>query len=305
MTATKKRKKRKENYFMKQFIAIVVVLFVVLGIVDFCSPTWGFFARVPVGNVAVVTHFGEIKNDAVEPGLHAKGFFDHYNCLDTRTQKIQGDLMAFSKDMQEVKVEMTTNYNVSSSTAVKLFKEVNTDYDNKIIKPVITEAAKVVFAQYTAEELIVNRGKLADEIKSAIIDALAEYNINISLVTINDIDFSDAFTNAVEAKQVATQEKLRAQTEQEQETIKAQAEAARKVIAAQAEADAVKAKADAEAYAITTKAEAEAKANKDIAESLTADLLSYTEINRWDGAMPRFVLNGDAAPAIMFEDIDF
>lgn len=291
----------------KQIIAVVIALFIVLGIVDFCSPTWGFFARVPVGNVAVVTHFGEIKNDAVEPGLHAKGFFDHYNCLDTRTQKIQSQLAAFSKDMQEVNIEMTVNYNVSGTTAVKLFKEVNTDYDNKIIKPIITEAAKVVFAKYTAEELIVHRGQLADEIKAAIVEALGGYDINISLVTINDIDFSDAFTNAVEAKQVATQEKLRAQTEQEQETIKAQAEAARKVIAAQAEADAVKAKADAEAYAITTKAEAEAKANKEIANSLTEDLLSYTEINRWDGAMPKIVMNGDATPMIPinFEDIEF
>lgn len=293
MTATKKRKKRKENYFMRQVIAVCVALFIVLCIVDFCSPTWGFFARVPVGNVAVVTHFGEIKNDAVEPGLHAKGFFDHYNCLDTRTQKIQSQLAAFSKDMQEVNVEMTVNYNVSGSTAVKLFKEVNTDYDNKIIKPVITEAAKVVFAKYTAEELITHRGQLADEIKTAIVEALDGYDINISLVTINDIDFSDAFTNAVEAKQVATQEKLRAQTEQEQETIKAQAEAERKVIAAQAEADAVKAKADAEAYAIKIKAEAEAEANSKIAESITAELIDYNKINQWDGVLPTTVVGGD------------
>lgn len=285
---------------MKQFVAVVIALFIVLGIVDFCSPTWGFFARVPVGNVAVVTHFGEIKNDAVEPGLHAKGFFDHYNCLDTRTQKIQSQLAAFSKDMQEVNIEMTVNYNVSGSTAVKLFKEVNTDYDNKIIKPVITEAAKVVFAKYTAEELIVHRGQLADEIKIAIVEALGAYDINISLVTINDIDFSDAFTNAVEAKQVATQEKLRAQTEQEQETIKAQAEAARKVIAAQAEADAVKAKADAEAYALTTKAEAEAKANKQIADSITPELIDYNRINQWDGVMPTTLVgdSGDLTPIL-------
>ena len=50
-------------------------------------------------------------------------------------------------------------------------------------------------------------------------------------------DFTDAFTNAVEAKQVAAQNKLKAQTEQEQATMEEEARAKRAIITANAEAE--------------------------------------------------------------------
>lgn len=274
-------------------LIVTVAVALVLIFIDVFSPTYGLVGRVPTGNIAVVTRYGKVQEATIEPGFHFKGFADRYHNLDTRTRKIDGALAAFSKDMQEVDIQMAVNYNVTANAAVKLFNEVGEEYERVIIVPTITESTKIVFAKYTADELISHRGSLADEIKSEITTELSVYDINVSLVTITDIDFSDAFTDAVEAKQVATQEKLKEQTQQEQATIRATAEAERKVIEAQAEADAVKAKADAEAYAIKIKAEAEAEANAKVAMSITPELIDYNKINQWNGVLPTTVVTGD------------
>ena len=59
----------------------------------------------------------------------------------------------------------------------------------------------------------------------------------------------------------------------------------------------VKINADAEAYSTKVKAEAEAEANQKIAESLTENLIQFTQVNQWDGQLPAYV-SGSAAEAL-------
>ena len=125
------------------------------------------------------------------------------------------------------------------------------------------------------------------------------FGIDIANVAIENIDFSDSFTDAIEAKQVATQELQRAQTQQQQANLEASAAAERQRIAAQAEADVAKIAADAEAYAISAKAAAEAEANAMIADSLTDALIDYTQAQNWNGELPdTYVGASDALPVL-------
>ena len=125
----------------------------------------------------------------------------------------------------------------------------------------------------------------------------------MSAIAIEDIDFTDAFTNAVEAKQVASQEKLTAQTQQERLTMEAKAEAERAVIEAEAKAERDKIEADAEAYAIKTKADAEAEANTKIAKSLIPELIDYIFAQNWNGELPT-VSGGDFSNILDFRDLE-
>ena len=93
---------------------------------------------------------------------------------------------------------------------------------------------------------------------------------------------------ANEAKQVAAQNKLTAQTRAEQEVIEAEAAARVQVIQAQADADEMLAKAQAEAEATRIRAEAEAEANAKVAASLTEALIKYTYAQAWDGKYPTY-----------------
>jgi regulator of protease activity HflC (stomatin/prohibitin superfamily) len=170
-----------------------------------------------------------------------------------------------------------------------IYKTIGTDYYNNIIVPNITESVKTAVAKYSAEALVGDRSTLSKVIQDDLTTRLATYNIIVVSASIEDMDFTDAFTNAVEAKQVAEQNKLKAQTEAEQRIIEANAAAEIKRVEAEAEAEAKKIAADAEAYEISAKAEAEAEANKQIAESLTEELIEYKYYETWDGKLPGVV----------------
>ena len=128
----------------------------------------------------------------------------------------------------------------------------------------------------------------------------ADYNIDIVNTAIEDMDFSDVFTQAVEAKQVAQQELLKAQTEQEQKTMEEQAAADRQVITAKADAEVAKIQAEADREVLQIQADAaeyagqkDAAVNKALAESLNEILLEYYAIKQWDGVMPEYLAGLD------------
>lgn len=285
-------------------IALVLVLILCIGlIVDVAEPAYGFFGRVPTGYVGVITHFGKISDEIYDAGFHLKGFFAKINKMDVRTQKATTNIAAFSSDIQQVNTSVTINYNVSKENAMVLFSEIGKDYLNTLIAPRLQENVKIVFARYSAENLIQNREMLSTEICSLMREDLGAYGIDVSAIAVEDIDFTDAFTNAVEAKQVASQEKLTAQTQQERLTMEAQAQAERATIEATAQAERAKIEADAEAYVIQTKAEAEAAANAKVAASLTQELIDYTKAQLWNGEMPSVM--GDATPILDMTDFVF
>ena len=151
-----------------------------------------------------------------------------------------------------------------------------------------------------AETLIASRGILSKEIEEVLSLSLSQYNVQLVSTSIEDIDFTESFTDAVEAKQVAEQNKLRAQTEQEQAIIEANAKAEMKVIDADALAKSqiVAAQADAEVAKIGADA-AEYQGQKDAAimsnlgEMLQKypELIQYYYATNWDGQLPETMLS--------------
>jgi hypothetical protein len=148
-------------------------------------------------------------------------------------------------------------------------------------------------AFYTAENLVNCREEMSTKIESVLAERLVKYNIEVVNTAVEDMDFTDAFTNAVEAKQVAQQNKLKAETVAEQKVVEAEAAAKVKTVEAQAKAEADKIAADAEAYQIEVKATAEAEANKKLSESVTGTLIEYEYAQNWDGKLPTY-MSGDS-----------
>ena len=96
---------------------------------------------------------------------------------------------------------------------------------------------------------------------------------------------------------MAAQRKLQAEIEQKQKTMETEQQAERQKIQAEAEASVIKINADAAAYSTKIKAEAEAEANEKIAQSLTDNLIRFTQVNQWNGELPAYV-SGSAAEAL-------
>ena len=287
---------------MVKIVALVIaVVMGVLFTVDLVNPRYGFFAKVDAGYVGIREYFGKVPDEPLQPGFHVTRYFEAVHPVDVRTQVNSYKLEAFSSDIQQVIVTVAVNSNISSEAAGTLYRTVGMNYLSTLIEPRLAENVKVVISGYTAESLISKREVLSSQVLERMQKDIAPYGIVISNISIQNIDFTDAFEAAVEAKQVATQEKQRAKTQEEQKTMEAEQAAARKKIEAEAAAEVAKVKADADAYAIQAKADAEAEANRKISESLTDNLIQYHEINAWDGKLPTYMGGNGTIPIINME----
>ena len=272
----------------KGFCSVTGIVLAIIGAVLIAVSCARF---VPTGHTGVVTVFGKVENYTLDSGIEFMAPWKKVIKMDNRTQKVTVDLTFFSSDIQEVQATYTINYQISKADAMTIYSTVGKDYYDKIIAPTVMESVKIVGAQYTAEELVGNRNELAMGIEADLTDKLIQNNIVVKGTAIEDMDFTDAFTNAVEAKQVAAQNKLKAETE-----------AAQKVVEAEAAAEVKRIQTDAEAYEVKVRAEAEAEANRKIAESLTEDLIDYTYATGWDGKLPTYMMGEGTVPVMNVRD---
>jgi len=273
----------------RQIFSLVGVLWLV----------FGMFTVVPTGHTGILTTFGRVENTTLEAGLHIKTPFQQIVAMDNRTQKQQLELQCFSSDIQEVSINYSINYQIEKANAQEIYKSIGTDYYHVVMEPRIQEAVKSVIAKYTAESLIEQREVLSAQITEILVKELGTYNIEVVNTAIEDMDFSDAFTQAVEDKQVAQQQLLKAQTEQEQRTMEQKAEAERKEIAANAEAEIAVIQAEADKEVLKIQADAaeyagqkDAAVNEALSKSLTEILIEYYTLQQWDGKLPEYYVSG-------------
>ena len=100
------------------------------------------------------------------------------------------------------------------------------------------------------------RSQLSGDIRTLLTTQLEAYNVVVIDASIEDLDFSDAFTDAVEAKQVAEQKSKQAKIEQEQKNMEAEAAAKRAEIEAKAEAAVAKIAAETDLEVVKIQADA-------------------------------------------------
>ena len=301
----------------REFSAVSTGIAVVALVIGLLLGGLSFFTTIPTGHTGIVTLFGKVEDYTLQSGIHTVNPFARVIEMDNRVQKQTIELSCFSSDIQEVKCSYTLNYQISKENAQEIYKSIGKDYYDTAISPNIAESVKTIVAHYNAEELVANRDKLASEIEALLKQKLTDYYIEVVSTAVEDLDFTDAFTNAVESKQVAVQNKLKAQTEQEQKTMEAKQTAERAKIQAEADKEIARIKAEADAEASRINAEADLKVqqinadateyvgqkesakNKAISESLTDELLRYYFITQWNGEYPDYYVGSDNISTIV------
>lgn len=274
----------------------------VLGIVMIvCS----CISTVPTGHTGILTTFGKVEDVSLPNGVNLHAPWQNVITMSNKEQKDVGSGLAFSKDIQEVSYSYTIQHTLQPGAAPALYKNVGTEYFDIVVSPAINAVIKTYIGKANAESLIVNREAITADVNREATEIGEKYGLTLTVI-IDNFDFTDVFTNAVEAKQVAEQEKLRAQTEQEKLTMEAEQKAARDKIEAESSAAIAKinAEADLEVQKINADAaeyagQKEAAVNQAIAASLTPELVDYYEIMQWNGQLPTTILgNSDAIPVI-------
>jgi len=257
----------------------LVSLIIVLGLLVLMG--LNSFVIVEAGHRGVMVQLGAVKERVLGEGIHFKmPFIQEVVPVEVRVQKTQSDQTAASKDLQNVTTTVAVNFTLTPDTVNKLYQDVGLSYQERIVDPAIGEALKAVTAQYTAEELISKRSEVSSKVKEVLSKRLTTYYINLKEINITEFKFSAEFNNAIEQKQIAEQQALKAKLDLERVEI----EAKQKIETAKAEAESLR----LQKQEVTT----ELVELRKIEAQIEA-------IKKWDGKMPN--VTGGAVPFIDVE----
>lgn len=254
--------------------SLIILLVIVLAV--FILKPW---VQVGAGERGIVQNFGAVQNSVLGEGIHFKiPFMQEVSLMDVKIQKAMTDAASSSSDLQDVDLAVALNYHVIPEKANLVYQTIGMSFKERIIDPAIQEVMKAVTARYTAEELITKRPAVSTEMREALTSRLLESNIAVDAFSIISFSFSQTFTDAIEAKQTAEQNALKARRDLDR--VKVEAE---QTIAA--------AKAQAEALRLQ-----KASISPDLIElrKIEANLKA---IEKWNGVLPN-VTGAGAVPFI-------
>ena len=254
--------------FLGSATAVIVVLFILFLIVF--QP----MTIVGVGERGVKVTLGQTSPVALEEGVHfVMPFISTVKKMNVKTVKSNIATMAQSKDIQQARIVYVVNYNLQPENAPKMWRTVGRDYVSVVVMPTVEGIVKDTIGKWNAQDIVANREKVASEVLFKLNEKLGPKYINVSDFQITEIQYSQAFEQAIESKVTAEQEALKAKNK----TVQVQEKKKKKIIAS----------------------EAEAKSMAIRAQALTQNknLVEYEAVQKWDGKLPQYMM-GNSVPFV-------
>ena len=258
------------NKGSKLIVVIVIIIFVMLALSS-------AFETVGPGHRGVVfSKFGGIQDRVLDEGLQFKiPFIEDIIPIDVRIQKAQTDSTASSKDLQMVSSTIAVNYHIDPERVNTVYQDIGIYFKERMIDPAVQESVKSATARFTAEELITRREEVKEVIKLNMAERLKPFNILIDEFNIINFSFSRSFNDAIESKQTAEQQALKAKRDLERIKIEAEQK--------------------------LTVARAEAEGQRIQRATISPEILQLRAIEKWDGHFPQVV--GGAMPFINVDSL--
>ena len=136
----------------------------------------------------------------------------------------------------QVGIDLTVWHHLDPLRVVDLHQRIGPDYEAKIIRPAVRSVIRMVISEYPVMDVYSSkRAAIQDEINTKVKELVQKDGFIIDEVVLRDVRFTEDFSKAIEAKQIAQQsaEQMKYVLEKEQR------EAERKVIEAQGRAKAI------------------------------------------------------------------
>ena len=243
----------------------------------------------------------QLRNGAVvgtaEPGLGFKmPVIDSVVDISVQSQaRTYENVQTYSKDQQTASLMISVNYRLPADQVENIYGEYGgaEGVVNRLLDRQVPQAVKNVFGRFNAVTAINERGRLVNEVSTALMESV-KGPIIIESVQIENIDFDDGYERAIAARMEAEVEVQKVKQNAEREKITAEIT----VIQAQAAADSKLAEAKAAAEATRIQGEAEASAIKAKAEALkdNAGLIALIQAEKWNGALPTTMIPDSTVP---------
>lgn len=223
------------------------------------------FTQVPSGSVGVQTLFGQIQEESLSEGAHLINPLSKVEEMSLQTFKASLPAeSAGTKDLQVIHTDLAVNWRIRRDSVISIYRNYRNGIGETILLPVVSESLRAVTARHDSEELLTKRDAVSAELLAELRTKLSPHHIDIVGVAITNFGFSAEYQQAIEAKVVAAQKKLKA----EQDLQRIEVEAKSRI-----------AQAEGEAKAISIQSQA-------IQSGGGANYVQLQAIQKWDGKLP-------------------
>lgn len=199
----------------------------------------------------------------------------------TYIQRVTYDAFTVNpKDAAIFSMTPTLAYQIDEAKAIDIFVKYRKpveQLEHGYISTCIFEAYRTCANNYTSDELMANRAKFEMEVRQRLDESMNQEGFIVREFT-TKIDPPESLTAAINAKNEAVQNALKA----ENKVKEAEAEAKIAIAKAKGEAEAMKIQGDGEAYY-----------NRVVAASLNSLIVQQYAIEKWNGELPTY--NGSNA----------
>lgn len=275
-------------------LRIAVVLIVVIVLMPQC------FTYVEPGHVGILIHRagGGVDPKPLGPGFQMRNplfsaieeypvFMQTLVLTKEGTEGSPGndEINVNSQEGQPLSLDVAMSFELDASKVPMLYQTFRTDItsiQHGYVKQTIRQALQeVVGGEPIADILGPKKAEVVARSQKLITERLATYGVLVRQFTINETRAPETVIEAINVKNVMQQQALTAQNELQKNEF-------------QAKGDSIK--AAGRAKAVTVEAEAQARANRILSESITATLVQYRMVEKWNGVMP--TVAGGSMPMI-------
>jgi regulator of protease activity HflC (stomatin/prohibitin superfamily) len=254
----------------------------ILVIVPLIWVIWTLLASVHLveaGHVGVVYTFGDVTGQ-VGAGLQTTAPWQSVRVASTQVQRETfPKIDAFSEETQDVFITATLNYEVSPNAIQDLYRNVGPSWFDRLVESRVLQIFKDTTVRYKSVQIAPAREEIRRAVRDRLRAELEGFSIDVVDLLIDNIDFRPEFKEAIERKQIATQDAQTAQNRVAESKFKAQQQVET---------------AKGQALSVLVRARAQAKANKLLSQSLTERVVRYEAVQKLAPNISTILLPSDA-----------
>jgi prohibitin 1 len=179
--------------------------------------------RVGTGHVGVLTLFGKVTGETLGEGIHVINPLKTNNEMSIQTQSVKESASVPSSEGLMMALDTSLIYHLNPDHAADVFQKTGSDYEDKVIEPILRAAIREATASHTANALYTGeREMVAKQISDQLTTQLTPRGLAVESVLLRDIQLPATLKASIEAKQQAEQEALAMNFRLQKETQEAQ-----------------------------------------------------------------------------------
>jgi len=179
----------------------------------------GCYATIEPGHRGLLfnPHHGGLQKDVLGPGRHKVGYWGRVDDFDVTYSTHKEEQRTKSIEGTNIDVKLSIRYRPVVQELYELDTEIGPNYYDEVIGPEFRTAIRGTFARHSYLEVQKMNEKIEDEIEAEVRRRIAGSHVEITSVTLENLEFPPEIDASIQAKQLGEQEAARKMRQQEAE----------------------------------------------------------------------------------------